>query len=420
MSIINDKERINITDNHGQKIKLIQELFNSSKLAVLYRDNETGQNGMIHKKKDGTFENTKNHRSPAFALIFLYAYKQAPTVAPNNSLPQLELQIMANNNISNLLVYPNNNKQTKNNNKQTQKSMIKLNVQTMIKLNDQTRIKVLNRSNETTEGAKLDSEIYPIRMPVHAMRKIVDTLNLGTGIYIYGTSYQNTNNINKQKGLNIYYKTNASSDKIENYPITPHPETGSQLINGTPNAPLDASIFANIPGQIKHIIGQALNSNKTTDSGTMLNLENDINKHINKLQGIIDNLYKQYNDIFFVTQNTPLDYIPNNANVNILPIIIHSAGYKLFIENIEEALPNNVGLYLVDYIEGGSILMYVHKQNGKLIQVELTWNLYFKDSSYDKYKQIINHEFIKELIEKNQNLNLQIDYIIGRRVDMTS
>jgi hypothetical protein len=154
------------------------------------------------------------------------------------------------------------------------------------------------------------------------------------------------------------------------------------------------------------------------DSGTMLNLENDIKKHINRLQEIIASLYKQYN-IFFVTHNTPLDYIPNNANVNILPIIIHSVVYGLFIENIEKALPNNVGLYLVDYMYDNSILKYVHKQNGKLIQVELERPTYF-DYTYEKHKQIINHEFIKKIIEKNKKLNLQIDYIIGRRVNMTS
>jgi hypothetical protein len=242
MSIINDKERIKTNDNQAYQIKFIQDLFNSSKLAVLYHDNETGQNGMIYKQKDGPIENTQSHRSPPFALIFLYAYKQAP---------QPESQIMPN-------------------------------------------------------------------------------------------------------------------------------------------------------------------------SGAMLIPKNDIKKHINRLQEIIDSLYEQYK-IFYVTHNTPLDYIPNNANVNILPIIIHNVGYKLFIENIEEALPNNVGLYLVDYMYDSSILMYVHKQNGNLIQVELTRDTYFKDNNYKKkYEQVINHEFIKELIEKNQDFNLQINYIIGRRVDMTS
>lgn len=255
MSIINDKKRIKITDNHGQKIKLIQDLFNSSKLAVLYHDDATKENGMIHKKKDGPIENTKNHRSPSFALIFLYAYKQAPTVAPTNSLPQPESQIIManNNNISPFLTGQTNN------NKQAQKALIKL--------DDKIRIKVLNRPYETTEAVNTNGEIYPIRMPQIGITNIVNSLNPGTGIYLYGTSAQNiTANSKKMiNNLNIYCKTNESSGDIKKYKITLHPETGSQIITGIPNAPLDATIFNMLPAEITHIIGrdmQLLSSGK--------------------------------------------------------------------------------------------------------------------------------------------------------------
>lgn len=256
MSIINDKELVKkITDVRGPKIKLIQDLFNSSKLAVLYYDDTTGKNGMIHKKKDGTNENTQQPISPSFALIFIYAYKPAPAVAPNNSLPQPESQIiMANNNISPFLTGPTNNNKTK------QKELIKL--------GKSIRFKILN--------ARVSGEIYPIQMPQIGITNIVNSLNPGTGIYLYGTSAQNitSNSKNRINNLNIYYKTNEPSGDIKKYPITPHPETGSQIINGIPKAPLDASIFANIPGQITHIIGrdmQLLSSGKSESRGPAKN-----------------------------------------------------------------------------------------------------------------------------------------------------
>ena len=80
-----------------------------------------------------------------------------------------------------------------------------------------------------------------------------------------------------------------------------------------------------------------------------------------------------------------------------------------------------MGLYLLDYLDGGgSILKYVHKQNNKLIQIELDYWQYFKNTKFKIHDRVINHEFIEELIDKNQKLNLQIDYIFGSQISKSA
>jgi hypothetical protein len=97
----------------------------------------------------------------------------------------------------------------------------------------------------------------------------------------------------------------------------------------------------------------------------------------------------------------------------ILPIPIRSYNLKSIHNDINNILPNNAGIYVLDLMENNSILIYVHKHNNKLLYIELPKNKYFYDNTRFNKDIAINHEFIKELIENNQNL--QIDYIIGKK-----
>ena len=65
--------------------------------------------------------------------------------------------------------------------------------------------KILARTNETTEGTKPDSEIYPIRMPKINIDTILKSLTHNTAVYVYSIAVTGKSIVNE---LQLCYREN--------------------------------------------------------------------------------------------------------------------------------------------------------------------------------------------------------------------
>lgn len=237
MSIFNTENNVNITNESKKKINKIRELYNNSKLAVLYKQDDTNY-GMIYKETSAPNSETieqLNIGKPSFTtLVFLYAYK--PNLNTEQSPPSSQPELAVPTNIMNNNIGPYLTGQSIN--RVAQKALIKLSDNSM-------KLKVLTRKSPESIA------IYPIRMPLINVPNTANILNPGTGIYLNVTYFDST----KQEFINnqaVYYCTSDNN-------------MGELKVVQKASTHISSGVFSNLPETITAIIGQ------TNEQGKLAN-----------------------------------------------------------------------------------------------------------------------------------------------------
>jgi hypothetical protein len=92
-------------------------------------------------------------------------------------------------------------------------------------------------------------------MPKINIDKILKSLTHNTAVYVYSIAVTGKSIVNE---LQLCYRE-TMGDKVNAIvylPVNQNLEKKYNIINGTPNAPLDATIFEKVPTEITHIIGR--------------------------------------------------------------------------------------------------------------------------------------------------------------------